>query len=516
MKALEMFGIVLDNYENLEKEIREQVYKSIGINSENEKLNEFIKECIEHFDLNLVERNFLSQLQNTINEELSKIRQQKSEKNMVDYDSISNSLTERLRKNEPKSISLDDDFMNLATQISSKFQTGITREQFYQHLMSKKENIINMILSYNKNIVDSLVKLTPQLMEEMQQLQKNQNVKEDQQNQESKKNTSINPNQAINTLIATSKKQYNELQRRLSYLNSGSYNVSSSRILFEKEELKKAILQLGEFIEKLSAGKYTQDLISKFSDTQELNVICNNVIHQEIPSLMSVSNLTNEVEKQYGHQAQVNYSNYSMPSINIEELHKKIISSSNLKDLMQGKASIEQVLGTYDYDTNKNLEVEYSILIDKIITLSMSNTKNKNSNPNPTPNNETAIGNSNDDVMSLIDSNQYFGVLQAIPKLQTDKYREFINYGLNEIMNKWNQKATLAKSYDERLISYQEFKTLFDNFKDYIPIEVADMLRTNLKDMESFIQQHRPKNAELDSIRYNGEISQEQKTSMKM
>ena len=60
------------------------------------------------------------------------------------------------------------------------------------------------------------------------------------------------------------------------------------------------------------------------------------MIHQEIPSLISVSNLTNEVEKQYGHQAQVNYSNYSMPSINIEELHKKIMSSSKLTDLMQG------------------------------------------------------------------------------------------------------------------------------------------------------------------------------------
>ncbi len=270
------------------------------------------------------------------------------------------------------------------------------------------------------------------------------------------------------------------------------------------------------FIEKLSSGKYTQDLISKFSDTQELNVVCNNIIHQEIPSLMSVNNLTSEVEKQYGHQAQVNYSNYSMPSINFEELHKKIMSSSNLKDLMQGKASIEQVLGTYDYDTNKNLEVEYSILIDRIITLSMSNTKNKNPNPNPTPNNDAAIGNSNDDVMSLINSNQYFDVLQAIPKSQTDKYREFINYGLNEIMNRWNQKTTLVKSYDERLISYQEFKTLFDNFKDYIPLEVADMLRTNLKDMESFIQQHRPNNTELNGISYNDEISQKQKPSMKM
>ena len=40
----------------------------------------------------------------------------------------------------------------LLIKISSKFQTGITREQFYQHLMSKKENIINMILSSNKNL----------------------------------------------------------------------------------------------------------------------------------------------------------------------------------------------------------------------------------------------------------------------------------------------------------------------------------------------------------------------------
>ncbi len=246
MKALEIFGIVLDNSENLAKEIREQIYKSIGINSENEKLNEFIKECVERFDLNLVERNFLSQLQNTINEELQKIRQQKSKKNMVDYDSISNALTEKLRKLEVKSISLDDDFMSLATQISSKFQTGITKEQFYQHLMSKKENITNMVLTYNKTLIDSLVKLTPQLMEEFQQLQNENNVKEAQQEQNISEKVSINFDQALNTLIATSKNQYNEMQRRLSYLNSGGYKLSSSKIMFEKGELKKVILQLGE------------------------------------------------------------------------------------------------------------------------------------------------------------------------------------------------------------------------------------------------------------------------------
>lgn len=514
--ALKIFGVILDNSESLENEIRTQIYKTIGINSENEKLNEFIQECIGHFDFNLKEREFLGQLRTAIDEELSEIQKQNNENGIVNYDSISNSLMERLRKIESISMSLDDDFRNLSNQIVDKFQTGISREQFYQHLMSKKENILNMITSYNKNIVDSLIRLTPQLMEELQNPQQKNNTQIEEQVKSTNLTSAINSNQVINSLLAASKKQYNELQRRLSYLNSGNYNISSSRISFEKEELRKALLQLSDFMEKLSAGKYTQDLISKFSNDRELDVMCERIINEEIPSLISTNNLTNEIEKQYGQHAQVEFKQYSLPSINIDELHNKIINSS-LSELIQEKIAIEQVLGTYDYDTNKKLETEYSILIDKIITMSMINTKNRPSNPDPTPKMESEIGNSKEDIISLIDSNQYISVMQAIPKSQADKYRDFITYGLNTLLDRWNQRATLAKSYEERQMAYQELKVLYDNFSDYIPLDVADMLRANMQNMEEFLQKHKPKSDELVGIRYNNsEVAVEQKSSMKM
>lgn len=512
-EAIKAFNIVLDNASGLEKELRIQVYKSLGINTKDEHLSEYVQQCVEHFDFNVKERKFLEEIKNTIDEELKKIKSQYYEKGSVDYSSISVSLMNKLKQVSNIDFNIDEDLKNLSVQIPGKFPLcGISTSQFYSHFIAKKENITNMIKSYNQEIIDSLLKLTPQLLEEFRK-QEEQN-KSHGESQTSTTTTSavyidkssavVNIEKAIDSLIATSKKRYNELQRRLSYLNSGkNYSVSSSKIMFERETIKKTLLQLSDFIEKLSAGKYAQDLISKFSNLQELDIISDRIIQEVIPSIATANNLTNEVEQQYGKQAQVEFKQYTIPTINIDELHNRIVSSSKLSDLLQGKATIEQVLGTFDYDTNKKLENEYSILIDKIITLSMENTKNKISNPDPTPNIEAEIGNSKEDIISLINSNQYLSILQAIPKAQADKYRDFITYGLNSMLDRWNKKATLAKSYEERQISYQELLELFNNFSDYIPLEVANMLKNNIKEMETFLQKNAPKFD--NSIRYNTE-----------
>ncbi len=520
MKSLELFNFILDNAKNIEQDIRNQIYNSLVSNSRNEKLQEFIKESIEHFNFNLVERNFLNQLQE-VKEELIIFTSSPS-KDIDDYNSFSNNLINRLRRIEANVlISLDDDLINLANQIAKRYELGDgLREELQNNLMKKRENIINKILAYNKTIVDALVKITPQLVNEMKQL--SNNIKEQHQDKQKdsyvpdqnhfinkvENNNSIKSEQLLNTLITTSKKQYNELQRRLSYLRYESYRAS--RIIVEIGELRRTILQLETFIDNLSREN-VQDLINKYSKIEDLNEMGNFIISKEVSRLESVNNLTKENIAQFSKFVKTNYSEYSLPSLNIEPLHNKIINSSSLKDLLQGKAVIEKFLGTFDYDTNKKLQEEYLILIDKIIMLSTS--KTKNNNPNPTTGKEEVIGNSQDDIMSLINSNRYYSILQAIPMVKAGKYRFFIIYGLNEVINRWRQKDALAKTYEDKQKSYQELTIIFDNFKDYIPLEIVDMLRSNLENMKTYLQEHRP---ELSSTRYSNEQKDEHTSSMKM
>ncbi len=173
--AMNAFGMVLDNSSELEKEIRNNIIGLLGVNSQDDHLTEYIQECVSHFNVNNIEHNYIESIRKVIDEELSKIQQQRKESGSVDYSLISQSLTNRLRQLQAQDFTLDDDLKDLATQIPNKFPLcGITQEQFLSHFNSKKEAIIQMIKSYNNSITNTLIKLTPQLMEEFKELE-NQN-----------------------------------------------------------------------------------------------------------------------------------------------------------------------------------------------------------------------------------------------------------------------------------------------------------------------------------------------------
>lgn len=175
--AMNAFGMVLDNSSELEKEIRAKIIELLDINSKDEHLTEYIQECVSNFNVSNIEHNYIENIRKVIDEELSKIQQQKKENGIVDYSLISQSLTNRLRQLQNQDINLDDDFKDLATQISNKFPLcGITQEQFLSHFNSKKEIIAQTIKTYNKGVTGTLIKLTPQLVQDLKQLEiKNQN-----------------------------------------------------------------------------------------------------------------------------------------------------------------------------------------------------------------------------------------------------------------------------------------------------------------------------------------------------
>ncbi len=216
--AMNAFRMVLDDSSELEKEVRANIIGLLGINTKDDHLTEYIQECVSHFNVNIIEHNFIESIRVVIDEELSKMMQQKSESGSVDYSLISQSLTNRLRQLHIQDFILDDDLKVLATQIPNRFPLcGITQEQFLSHFNRKKEAIVQMIESYNNSITDTLIKLTPQLMEEFKQSE-NQNTNNvidstpDSQTRPSSPNPTYSPTtDAISLETSAQNKQNNDI-----------------------------------------------------------------------------------------------------------------------------------------------------------------------------------------------------------------------------------------------------------------------------------------------------------------
>ncbi len=523
-EATKIFEIVLNNSANLTSEIKMQVYKLLDLEgktilpnaNENARLLEQIQASIETFAFNQQETQFLNQVQEIIKEEMQKLQ------TSGNYDLMQSSLIERLKGLRNIEISLENDFKELSSKIASSFHS---QEEYYNYFMAREEKITNMIKSYNQSIINSLINLTPKLIEELKSEKSKQPISQEiKQNEPSVAlgnltsdiDSKLDDINKIDGLINACKNRYNELQRRFSYLTSGATsNVNSSKIMFEKEEIRKALKQLTELIQKLSASKYATDLMSKYADIKDMDALYEKVIAEIAPSSISATNMTNVVDNMYSNQFTTSFNQFSMAEVNVDELHQRIVNANNLTELLNIKQQIENAKGSQYYDTNIRLETELSMLVDKIISLTMRNSKEQDPN-NPTLN--AQIGETKDDIVALINSNNFYGVLQGIQSHSVEKYRDFIMLGFNTIINKWQQQAALCNSFIEREKSYQDFVELYENFKDYLPMDVGSMLKTNLEEMKKYIEKARAKNTEIEGVRYN--TSEEQLTqnhsSMKM
>lgn len=226
--AMNAFGMVLDNSSEFEKEIKANIIKLLGINSKDEHLTEYIQECVAHFNLNNIERNYIETIKKVIDEELSKIQQQKKENGSVDYSLISQGLTNRLRQLQTQDFSLDDDLKDLATQIPNKFPLcEITQEQFLSHFNSKKEAIVQMVKSYNNSITDTLIKLTPQLMEEFKQLDnQNNNVIDPTSNNPTRPSSPKAPSSPTSTSISLETSNQNKENNDIHIMVTNARNLT--------------------------------------------------------------------------------------------------------------------------------------------------------------------------------------------------------------------------------------------------------------------------------------------------
>ncbi|MBE6153857.1 MAG: hypothetical protein E7166_06515 [Firmicutes bacterium] len=516
-EATKIFEIVLNNKANLTSEIKMQVYKLLDLEgktilpnaNENTRLLEQIQASIETFAFNLQETQFLNQVQEIIKEEMQKLQ------TSGNYALIESSLIERLKGLRNIDISLESDFKDLSSKIANSFHS---QDEYYNYFMAREEKIANMIKSYNQSIINSLINLTPKLMEELKSEKEKQPVsQETKQNAPSdtldnitsdinSKRDDMNNMNKIDGLINACKNRYNELQRRFSYLTSGATsNINSSKIMLEKEEIRKALKQLTELIQKLSASKYANDLMSKYADIKDMDLFYEKIISEIAPSSISATNMTNVVNNMYSNQFTTSFNQFSMTEVNVDELHKKIVNTNNLTELLNIKQQIEKSKGSQYYDTNIRLETELTILVDKIVALTMRNSKSQDPN-NPMLN--AQIGESKEDIMVLINSNNFYGILQSIQSHNVEKYRDFIMLGFNTIINRWQQQASMCNSFEKREKSYQDFVELYENFKDYLPMDVGNMLKTNLEEMTKYIEQQRAKHTEIEGVRYNNSEEQ--------
>lgn len=260
--AMNAFELILDNSSELEKGIRAKIIELLGINSKDEHLTEYIQECVSHFYVSNMEHNYIENIRKVIDEELSKIQQQKKENGIVDYSLISQSLTNRLKQLQNQNINLDDDFKDLATQIPNKFPLcGITQEQFLNHFNSKKEIIEQMIRSYNNSINDTLIKLAPQLAQELKNMEISKNIQQKQTDQEIQ---SVIQSQAIKQEENISHSNVNlheiiENVRKQLYEKSSSYisNINSTNPF---KEIKPLTVTKKRFRPRASARKLLKSL----------------------------------------------------------------------------------------------------------------------------------------------------------------------------------------------------------------------------------------------------------------
>lgn len=275
-EASKVFERILDNSSDIVVEIRNEVYKLLGINSQNQQLTEYVQECLEKFAFNVVEKQFLEQIRSVVIDEINKNDSKLRNNESVDYNLFTSSIIEKLRQVKLGNISLDDDLKALADEIVDRYpQINVSRDQFYSHFSSKKEQITNMINKYNQDIVETLIKFTPQLSSEL--------------SNQAKTNQSPDPTPTSEQNIVSSglsvDKFLSRCTQKLDEVNLMFKNGGNS-----KSEIAKGFRQLKGFIENLNDKTFAQSVLDRYTKLNEVaqGVIYDNIIFENVPMLREI------------------------------------------------------------------------------------------------------------------------------------------------------------------------------------------------------------------------------------
>ena len=474
--VINTFYKMLDESSDILKSIRGEVFGQLALGSY-EPLNEYVRESLEHFSFNLVEKQFFKELRDVVNTEIDRWVLKVQSGQSIDYEAFTNNLIQSLKQVQMVSISLDDDLKGLANGINNNFPL-IASDDWYARLNSKREPIVSMINKCNKDVVDVLIKLTPAFTSELsdmadrargdvnkssnvQQQRENKSLRtqqvaqmqserhESQQEQIMDKSNVQKPNvhvekkpeqpiiqgitnqQLINNLLVKCAEIYKEVSSK--YVSSNDPEI--------KSEMAKGLNQMAKFIRNLNDETFAQEVFNGYSRLNDAaqDIIYSDIIFQNVPML----------KEMYEESEDISYT------------ERKPIEPSNPKT------------------------------------------------PDPV---STYVGATNVEIEELIKQNKYFSLLHGIKKEDIMKYNGFINTGCSILLDNWYEKAVTCKTYQERHDAYFELYKIYQNFRDYISMERSEQIRKQLDDIETYLNQHAKKNTDI-GIRYNGNRGEQRSSS---
>lgn len=358
--VIKIISKLLDNSNDRIVEIRNDVFNSLGVNMQSEKIVDFVKECLEKFDFNIVEQNFFNQVKDIVLEEIN----DKNIKN--DKTSFINNLVERLRQIKVPNISINDNLLQLANQITSRFpEINISRDQFYSHFISKKEQIIGIINQHNQNVIDTIIKLTPQLANELE----NQLI-----------NNSINLNEPINAqtshqTISNPKPTNNNSDFTIEkFLSRCTEKVNEMNLMFQntldgKSEIAKGLRELKKFTSSLNDKSLVQEILDRCVKLNEITpgVVYDNVIFENVPMLKDIYNKYQETLTVKNVKKAATPNKPDTPNTNAyvgmsENEIRELINQKKYYSILQGISKEE--MSKYDSFINTG----YRIIINNFLT----------------------------------------------------------------------------------------------------------------------------------------------------
>ena len=590
---------ILDNSSNISKEIRNEVYKLLGLNTQSEQLSEFVNECLERFEFNSEEVLFLEQLRMIANEEINIINEQRKNNEQVNYETFETKLVERFKESEKLIINLDDNMRDLANQIVSRFpQINVSSDQLYNHFMSKKEQIVEMINQHNKDIVEALIKITPQLsrdlessvntinnqntsgtlprtpaVEDVYGAQDNraanlQELREMQEKMAREKEHTEAEKQAIREQMQQAQEQMTQtLNWAKQQPNVPQFTSTRSDKIEEYPEWTKdngisgytepTVDQVKEGLEAQKFDEIYESEVNKLIDLKKNNnpnyeIELNNAI-KTISSLTDkISDVRSQIESDVNYEIsmeqQTQPKQQSVNYLSINDFHSKCIDklaevdrmfrnggndkseiakvSRQLKsfiDSLDNRVYAGELLEKYEKVSDYAISVIYDqIMFENVPMLKEIYEKhqdllndenirkpNEPTNPNERPPMTTYVGANSEEIRNLINTNNYYSILHGLSKEDVAKYSGFIDSGYQIIINDYLARASKATTFEEKHNSYFELYEIYQNFRDYLPLEQANQLKEQLDSMQSYLNEQR-KITDDSGVRYNTEAKEEQ------
>ena len=474
-EANKFFLFVCQDSDKFIYQIREEIYKTIGIETRDDRLKEYIRESIEKFDFNILEIKFLNNIVSIIEDELTKLDNKVKNNEEIDFQSIKKSLKEKFKAMENINITLEDNLKELATQMVNRFPyIGVSRDQLILHFARKEEKLCNSIKKYNQTILDALINLTPHFVEGIEKNVKN-NTNEV-QNQ--RKNNHIQVEETMNTnkiLSADEMKQVfiTEIQKQIDDIDKQWDDFIRIDDILEPKRQINGLSKIAKYyrnLKKIIPDIQSNNIVIENMSKEQAIAFCHKLLLEYIPESESILQI---IEK---YKIEIDVENKKINKI-ISEIHLKTSQSNNISELLNCKKEIEALLRKYEDYKKEELELELLNVINKIVSLtgpendignkpnfpnSPTDLDDRPNNPNyPSgSNNRTEIGETNESMIQLVESGSYFSVLQGITNNNINRYRNFINSGFKVIFKKWKVVAEQARTNEQRLQSYEQLKEI--------------------------------------------------------